>query len=141
MIGSTHDGEVLNAARKAEEARLTIGLTWGELFGGHQIVRDLMITVDNLRAAIATLQQENHDLRSDLISTEEQLETLIQQLVPKKEEEPDIEEMCEFLLDECDLPEGVSEFVESIRTQYRRRRRLSDKQLEALKRVYARNNQ
>lgn len=77
MIGSCHDGEALNAARKAEQARLTIGLTWSELLGGHQVVSDLMTMVDNLRAAIATLQQENHDLRSDLASTEEQLETLV----------------------------------------------------------------
>jgi hypothetical protein len=33
LLGSTHEGEVLNAARLAEEQRKRIGKTWAELLG------------------------------------------------------------------------------------------------------------
>jgi hypothetical protein len=35
MLGSTHDGEVLAAARLAEQLRARAGVTWTELLGAH----------------------------------------------------------------------------------------------------------
>lgn len=34
MLGSSHEGEVLNAARKAEDLRRRLGVTWDALLGG-----------------------------------------------------------------------------------------------------------
>ena len=35
MLGSAHDGEVLAAARRAEEQRLKLGSSWEQIIGGH----------------------------------------------------------------------------------------------------------
>ena len=35
MLGSAHDGEVLAAARRAEEQRLKLGSSWEQIICGH----------------------------------------------------------------------------------------------------------
>src|SRR5262245_50140964 len=125
MMGSVHDGEALTAARKAETVRLDLGLSWGELLSGYQIVRDLNATIDNCRAENAQLKQENHDLRAEVDEHDEQLGKLVElyEALAQSSAGPSVEEMCAYLLED-ELPEGLNAFVASLQRQYRQRHRL-----------------
>lgn len=56
MMGSKHDGEVLNAARHAERLRGKMDKTWGQLLASPQVTSDANATARAMRAELRVLE-------------------------------------------------------------------------------------
>jgi hypothetical protein len=125
LLGSSHDGEVVAAARKAEALRRTSGLTWAQLLNGD--AKRLAVATE----AAALLRHENEQLRDELT----RLKAAIQRpLVPRPWADADSwqDGSLACLLWTEHLTDWEAGFLRSL---LRRRKSLTKRQIEVLERV------
>jgi hypothetical protein len=125
MFGSAYDGEVTNAARAAERLRRAADVSWSELLESGGDKRKVATE------AAKTLLRENQNLRAE---NERLRAALDRPAVPQPWDDASnsLEGAQGCLLWRDHLTDWEEEFLESL---LRRRRRLTPKQLQVLKRI------
>jgi hypothetical protein len=127
LIGSDHDGEVVAAARKADELRRAAGLTWAQLLDSEDAKRRVEIATDAARMLLS----ENERLRDELAYLKAAIERpVVPQPWSDSETLQDGAQAC--LLWDRTLDQLGTGFLQSL---LRRRRILAKRQAEVLGRI------
>lgn len=137
LLGSSHEGEIVNAARQIEKERKGLGIAWSDLLTtSHEALKKerdtykaaLMKddrTIEELEKLVENLRQERDELISELSTLRNGTATM----------DFDINTAFEILRKKP-LPKGIRNFVDSIEHYFNERGGLTAKQRASLAKIY-----